>query len=365
MRLPTWEELSSDKQQIDILESSFEQSLFVVGPPGSGKTVMAVRRAQLLMQAELGVVIVTFNRMLRRLIALLSEDLVDAQTMQSFVWNDYMNRLGGTIPPRLTRGPYAYDWATILEHIKPKGAQTSISHLIIDEGQDLPEAFFRYAHYISKTMTVFADEDQAINENRTTLEQIKRASGLGDPIILSQNHRNTPEVARLAEHFHRGRLPSATVRRSRSGDIPRLIQTPNVVLAVRRVVNWFLTRGGAIGVIVYSNVTGNEIRERLIGFLPRTRIQFYRNEEKNENKVDVLEPGVTILNKESAKGQEFDSVFIVELERFVPCTDDSERRAMYMMCTRARDDLFLVCSNGRLSERALEALPNSTILERE
>lgn len=72
---------------------------------------------------------------------------------------------------------------------------------------------------------------------------------------------------------------------------------------------------------------------------------------------------MTILNKESVKGQEFDAVFILELEAFIPCTNDRERGAMYMMCTRARDQLFLV--HGRpLSARAAEALPDASILER-
>ena len=76
----------------------------------------------------------------------------------------------------------------------------------------------------------------------------------------------------------------------------------------------------------------------------------------------MLEPGVTILNKESVKGQEFDAVFILELEAFIPCTTGVERRAMYMMCTRARDHLFLV--HERLSARAAAALPDASVLER-
>lgn len=80
-------------------------------------------------------------------------------------------------------------------------------------------------------MTAFADEDQAYNAQGTTIEQIKNAGNLPDPVILTQNHRNTPEVARLSEHFHAGRLPAAKVLRAGSGDLPRLIRSgsPNLV----------------------------------------------------------------------------------------------------------------------------------------
>ena len=94
------------------------------------------------------------------------------------------------------------------------------------------------------------------------------------------------------------------------------------------------------------------------------RIDFYEHSEKNEDWINILQPGITILNKESVKGQEFDAVFILELERFLPCADAAERRAMYMMCTRARDHLFLICG-APLSAQILDALPETNVLERE
>ena len=73
---------------------------------------------------------------------------------------------------------------------------------------------------------------------------------------------------------------------------------------------------------------------------------------------------MTILNKESVKGQEFDTAFILNLEGFVPCRNDAERRVMYMMCTRARDHMFLVFGPGTLSTEAEADLPGPAHLER-
>ena len=74
-------------------------------------------------------------------------------------------------------------------------------------------------------MSVFADEEQAIGVTRSTLVQIRNAAGLPEPVILTENHRNTPEIARLAEHFHRGQLPAAAVIRSHTGDVPQLVRS--------------------------------------------------------------------------------------------------------------------------------------------
>ena len=368
MRLPTWDEIQSVGEQRDVLEYPLDRSLFVVGPPGSGKTVLAVYRAQMAAaltpdEEKSSVAIVTFNRMLRRLLDMLKETEFLVRTMHSFVWHDYQRRTGER-PPKQPHDSHSHDWDSMSSCLEEAEERPNRSHLVVDEGQDLPRGFFEYAsRYVSDTITVFADDDQALSERRTTLVQIKTAADLDDPVILSRNHRNTPEIARLAEHFHTGRLPAATVVRSSLTELPRLVRSDGLHSTAGLISNWCNTRGGSIGVIVNRNDTGKGLHGDLGRRLPQRRIDIYSNEDRNEDSIEMLEPGVTILNKESVKGQEFDAVFILELEEFIPCTTDVECRAMYMMCTRARDHLFLV--HERLSARAAAALPDTSVLERE
>lgn len=366
MRLPTYEELASVEEQLEVLEWPLDEPLFVVGPPGSGKTVLAARRAEIVSEWEKskGVVVVTYNRMLRRLLDLLNNDSVKTSTMHRFIGSDYRRQTKGQPVPTLN-DLYDYDWQAMLDCFKQARVRPSRSHLIVDEGQDLPEGFFAYiVRHVAQTLTVFADEDQALSRSHTTLEQIKTSANLDDPVILHRNHRNSPEVARLSEHFHSGRLPAAEVIREASGDLPRLVRSASIDSTVSLVSNWRQTRGGTVGVIVYNNTTGEEIHQLLSRSLSGSRVDIYRNEDKNEETTNVLEDGVTVLNKESVKGQEFDAVFVLELERFIPCAYHTEKRAMYMMCSRARDHLFLVYGPGDLSKPAAEALPGPGILER-
>lgn len=366
MRLPTYEELASVEEQLEVLEWPLDESLFVVGPPGSGKTVLAVRRAEIVSDWEKakGVVVVTYNRMLRRLLDLLNNSGVNVSTMHSFIGSDHRQRTKGQPVPTLN-DPYDFDWQAMLACFHQARVRPSRSHLIVDEGQDLPEGFFSYiARHVALYLTVFADEDQALTQGHTTLEQIKSNAILADPVILHRNHRNSPEVARLAEHFHSGRLPAAEVVRKSSGELPRLFHTVSIDSTASLVSNWRQTRGGTVGVIVYNNLTGEEIHQQLMRLLSGSRVNFYRNEHRNEESTNVLEDGVTVLNKESVKGQEFDAVFVLELERFIPCAHHSEKRAMYMMCSRARDNLFLVYGPDDLSKPAAKALPGVDILER-
>ena len=319
------------------------------------------------------VTIVTFNRMLRRLLDLILQHEAEddgsdlkALTMHRLVWQHYRQRTGSN-PPNVPPDQYARNWEAMSKKLHELArASPDEEHLVVDEGQDLPEGFFGYAaRHVSKVMTVFADENQALGDRRTTLEQIKRAARLSDPIILTQNHRNTPEIARLAEHFHGGRLPAATVLRSSLGQFPRLVLSRNLKSTADLVSNWYKTRGGSVGVIVNRNPIGSDLWYKLSCTLPDdTRVDMYDSADPNDAEIDLLEPGVTILNKESVKGQEFDAVFVLELDRFLPCRTEAERRAMYMMCTRAKDNLLLVYGPADLSPAIEGALPGPDILER-
>jgi superfamily I DNA/RNA helicase len=363
MRLPTWDELVP--AQRGILAHPLDEPLFVVGPPGSGKTILAVRRAQDIVRAEQTVTVVTFNRMLRRLVELLDagnrdslSDSARARTMHKYVWHDYLGRPGAE---KSHVSDYDYDWDGILAHVEQH--EPGSVHLVVDEGQDLPEGFFRYAAKVARALTVFADEDQALGERRTTIKQIQAAAGLPAPTILSENHRNTPDVAAVAHHFHQGLLPTATVKRKSIGARPRLIHAPNRDELAEQVARWSEVRNDAIGVVANSNDTVALMYRKLRKRLPSRRVDFYDSKQQNEDGIDLLSPGITILNKESAKGQEFDTAFVIEIEKMVPCTTEAQRRMMYMLCARARDHLHLVHCTP-LSAGAEAALPPASLLER-
>ena len=347
-----------------MLEFPLSKSLFVVGPPGSGKTVLAIQRAQMVALSLPRVSLVTYNRMLRRLLELLKKEgsRVDIRTMHSFVGSDYNERTGKQLPGE----PFKPDWNAMHANlVSSEKTHPSKSHIVVDEGQDLPQGFFKYAsRYIARTVTVFADEDQASEAKRTRISEIQLAAGLGDPILLSKNHRNSPEISRLAEHFHSGGLPVAEVMRTPTGELPRLIQSQGSTSIIELVSNRFKNTRDSIGVIVNENNTGSACYKYLCKLLPNDHVNFYTEDKKNEDDINVLEPGVTVLNKASVKGQEFDTVYILELEKFIPCNTDEQRRAMYMMCTRARDNLFLVYDKAKLSAQATATLPGPDVLNR-
>jgi superfamily I DNA/RNA helicase len=364
MKLPAWSELIEEQKQI--YEYPLDKNLFVVGPPGSGKTTLAIQRARLIIETSKLTTIITYNRMLRRLISLTTDNNVGASTMQSFVWHHYRS-LTGAPPPTEPFDNYAYDWDKILEQVAgiPPSRQR-LTHIVIDEGQDLEVSFFKYAiAHACKTLTVFADDDQAISKNSSSIDDIQQAAKLENPIILTENHRNTEEISRLAECFHNGRLPVARVRRRIKGSLPVLRKISQPIDLARNISTWYTNFSGSIGVVVALNETGERIQNSLRDLLLNARIDMYSNSKRNEDEIDTSKPGITILNKESVKGQEFDTVFLCDLGLFLPCDTDSKKRVMYMMCCRAKDNLIMLDGPKHLSDTALACLPGPEILKRE
>lgn len=218
MRLPRWDELQGI--QLDVYDHPLDQPLFVAGPPGSGKTVLAVQRASMIAKGLGPTKLITYNRMLRRLATLLdTESQYDAATMHTFVHRDFKRRTGAP-PPKTTWDPYEHDWPNVLGALQALATTAQDrKYLVIDEGQDLPAGFFQYARgYAATELSVFADEDQTLTRGGTTLAQIQQAAGLPNPILLADNHRNSPEIARFAELFHTGILPAARVLRPATGN---------------------------------------------------------------------------------------------------------------------------------------------------
>lgn len=221
LHLPTWDELFPEQR--NILDHPLDQPLFAVGPPGSGKTSLAIYRANAVEDGGKSVVLVTYNRMLRRLVKTLNPGRSFVCTMHELVGWDYKQRTG-KLTPKLVTGRYDHDWTAMLAELGNRASRPAYDHVVVDEGQDLPAGFFSYiVQHVAPTISVFADEDQAVTHTKSTLEEIKHATRLGDPMLLQVNHRNTPEIARLAEHFHGGRLPAASVSKPSISVLPKVV----------------------------------------------------------------------------------------------------------------------------------------------
>ena len=370
MRLPSFSELLDEQRRIFMTDP--DQSILVVGPPGSGKTSVALWKANILAGPEYQrrVTVVTKNRLLAALATQISQDHgnapVTSTTMHTLVWHHYRDTFNRTIPQW---SPYNFNWPQVLDDYEAANVEPSIDHLIIDEGRNLPKEFFIWARrFGASTVSVFADENQSTEDGGCHVADLQEA-GFTEMHLLTVNHRNTLEIAELVEHFHQNRnVPPAPAQRGRSNEPPRMITVTSWEELAQQVATRFGNRSGSIGVIVHQVNDINTLYNLLDDRLPtNVRVDMYAHNAapQAEDAIRLRDDGVTIISGESAIGLEFDTVYLQDLDRSLPPIPGSvDQRRLYMLCARARDTLLLVNGPTLLTPVQLSSLPPPPFLDR-
>ncbi len=374
MRLPSFQDLSKEQDTINNLP--LNGVYLVTGPPGTGKTVIALYRAHMLSERSQRVRLLMYSRLLSQYVGSAINELAIkgvVDTYHSWFYHFY-RKLYRATPPEIER--FVYDWTEILNRINQEPPRKNLlPHLLIDEGQDLPAPFYTVARYLSKNLTVFADENQTLTPNNSTIKKIAERLGIDsdDPPhrlgrwnyqTLERNYRNTVEIASLARVFYTGLKTGLPKLPERHGEKPRLIATNTFQQAVDFIARYQQNHTDReIGVFLPSRELQGEAARAL-----RQRKQrdpswtnqianYVGGKGSNADVLDFDNPGIKIVNYKSAKGLEFDTVFIPELQTLTDDPDGIDFKMMfYVLISRARDDLYLMYS-GVEEPRVLKAFP--------
>ncbi len=348
-RLPRHEEL--DKEQDAILEAHIEGSALITGGPGSGKTIMALLLAERLKRAKRPVRVLVYNKTLKE--ACKSQTAKGAVSLDGALsWvkrvanKHYELRYNGHSPPwdKLEDEFYRAD-----EEGKPVSLPEET--LILDEGQDMGDAFFYFLKRHDMQVIVTADQNQRITDTPSTEENIIRALEIGPDNILGlkRNHRNTRPIAALAASFHVGDGGATELPSREGGTAPVLIQTDNVLGVLEDALSYSMENPSKlIGVFTHNKERQMQVLEALqakarrLDLSPRW-IRFYNSEHQRPPALDFGMGGVVVLCAQSAKGLEFDDVFVAPINDF-PVLHGREdwKTLFYVVLTRARERLFLV-----------------------
>lgn len=313
-----------DDDQIKVLMATLNKSCIVSGCAGSGKSVLALIKAQRI-QRELGedYQIIVFTRALCR----------------------YMN--AGRKLLGLTRMfTYHHDW-------KEKKGCPSSNYVIVDEIQDFSEEEIR--EFIGATHSnffFFGDTAQSIYDGiKTTLpvDDIRvniQEARAAKYFSLYRNYRLPKPVARVVQSVgvDLDAYDESTYK-SLETAIPRFIKyndEDEQILAIHRVIKDRELEDVAI--LLPHNDDVKRVYDKLTSLGGNYELK-YNDRENFRNGQESLDFSTTnpkIMTYHSAKGLQFEAVFLPLMEKYSPLDRVSDRKALYVAMTRTYRYLYIM-----------------------
>lgn len=376
--LPNIEELTKQQEKVRALPSQGQH--LIVGGPGTGKSVVALFRVKKLKNEQRDYACLAFNHLLLSANEqLVVEEICNCQ-WQSWFTTLYKSTLGASRVPRLSpnrSGFRHFDWQAILTAIGAYAQQESKADfsgrfLVIDEGQDMPQGFYQALIELGfENFFIVADQNQQIVQHQhSSIMALTNSMGLHRFEVheLTDNFRNGYGIACFCEHFYtdpaspKPELPPPTYNNQK----PVLYGYEPVEFG--RVIDRILTQATnapskLIGVLCANNTTlkryyGALLAQKSNHANSTVPISFYNYDNKNPIAFD--QGGIVVINGQSCKGLEFDTVFLADVnEHQVHHGNvDGLKKLFYVMSSRARERLILLVNKAEEYGHLSTILPN-------
>lgn len=361
MRIPSL--LDLEIEQHAVVDLPFHGSHVITGAPGSGKTVMAVYRAWALATAGRDVTLLTRSQLLHQYLAHVAPDLMEAlhgTTYHRWIRGFWRGRFRSD-PPHTDDEGWCYAWTDMQRDCVLREVRSN-AHLVIDEGQNLPVGFYQLCRVLGVGVTVFADENQRIGDEESTVSEICRCLGVrADPLALRENRRNSREIAMLASEFRTEDWRETPVP-TRAGGTPTVLKVPSLGYLLTGISRYFSAHPDrSIGIVCRSTRLLRDVQSGLTHLGLAKHTQAYVHDDPYRNAIDFSSRPIRIVSTASMKGLEFDSVFVPDLDAYTedPTSVDARLR-LFVLCTRAREDLHFA-HRGPHEPAILSNIPKSLL----
>lgn len=318
------------RSQIVVQNLPVNDNFVIEGGPGTGKTLLALFRAQKIKDLWHGhanpkILFMVYNAPLESYLSNSIKNVglnnTDVSTYHSWLWQAFKSRGFDSYPKT---APFVPNWHEVKKEVLKWHEEGKIGydHIILDEAQDIPIELIDLLNSISKNMTVFIDDEQSISRDVSTsavdVVNLITDGSRGHKYAITENHRNYKEIIDLSLKFTSANLVPDESRKG-GGRLPVLRFEPEYNFK-QNIINYASENAEqTIGVLL----TSNEQRDAYYNDFMNTQIDVQKYVSKSEEfklktkfSFDINSKGIKLLAAEVSKGLEFDVVFI-------PTTDSS------------------------------------------
>lgn len=343
----TESELEKDDYEYKVLHAVLDKSIIVSGCAGSGKSVLALIKAQRI-QKERGenYKIVVFTKALCKYMNAGRNHL------------GLKNQFSYYKEWKWQREPKSYGHKVYLVYSKDENGNKvpfmpKADYFIVDEIQDFSrEEIQEFINATNKNFFFFGDTAQSIHDYKNTMP-VNRIIGLIPNNIdfeifnLCHNYRLPLPVAKIAQYVGVNLPPFFdNVYKSKEKATPRFIQYDSISSIIKTISRMIKSENVSdVGILVSHNVDVKKVSDLLNDNSINHQLK-YEDKENWRSSIDNLDFTTEIpkvMTYHSAKGLQFGTVFLPAVKS---CENDSDRKALYVAMTRTYRNLFVMYSGS-------------------
>lgn len=314
-------EESMDDDQLDLIEYTNDKSMLVAGCAGSGKSIIAMHKAEQLYAEGEDVILISYTKSL----------------------NGFM-RVGK--PDESFRFYYHYQWK--------KMDMPKADYIIVDEIQDFTrEEIQEFIDSARKCFLFFGDTAQSIyrqyGKQTMTIDQIAKITGL-TPLQLFNNYRLPRPVARITQDYVGVDVAcyKEKVYQNIETELPRFVHTStpeDEFSCITQIIAQHPNK--SIGILYHSNEAVLQMNKQMIerGVQCEFKYNDTDNEKYNVSNLNFNTLVPKIMTYHSAKGLQFD---VVILPQYNGAFDVESKKALYVAMTRTMHKLYVLYSTSEL-----------------
>ena len=322
------EKESMDDEQLDLIGDTIDKSMIVAGCAGSGKSVIAMYKAQQILESKGDVILIAYTKSLNRYMRQGKENSLDER--------------------------FFYHWQWIDQGM-PKA-----DYIIVDEIQDFDrEEIMQFINAARKCFFFFGDTAQSIyrafGKETLTIDQISSMTGI-KVSRLYNNYRLPKPIAKitqgylgLTEEKDKVREYSESLYLSKENTLPVFIKCNSKQEQINRIVSIINdNKYRNVGILVPENDLVLEIMNAFTTskFACEFKYNAGYNDSKNKDTLNFKSERPKLMTYHSAKGLQFETVI---LPFYQGANNSDEKKALYVAMTRTYRNLY-VLYNGDLKE---------------
>ena len=316
-----------DDDQIKVLMATLDKSCIVAGCAGSGKSVLALIKAQRV-QKECGnnYKIIVFTKALSR--------YMNSGKQELGLRNDFY---------------YHWDW-------RNRQGKPSADYIIVDEIQDFTkEEIEEFVRASNKNFFFFGDTAQSIYDDlkdggTVPVDDIKYflpKSKMVKNFELYRNYRLPVPVAKFAQRVGVETTYVEGVYKSKETDIPRVISYSDYrdqIKAIHKIIN--NRHLSDVAILLPHNNDVKLVYDLLCEFGGNFEMKYddKENWRQSQDTLNFHSSNPKIMTYHSAKGLQFETVFLPWLEDYEEEHGESDRKALYVAMTRTYRFLYIMYS---------------------